>query len=558
MLRSLTCGMVGAVVTTPQSHDPKMLMAGILRRNCTAVGEVDHDLLEDLKDFVSEEVKSWPVCQTLDHEEWLSKCKLPLYKKQEMTREYTKFYDTSLSVEDNLKRGIHDPIRDATVFGKAEYLIGEKTLRAINPTSAAFKYIVGPYFHWLEEEIMKTKLSHFFIKGIPVKDRPQHIINVLGRNEPLSKTYTTDYSSFECSFTHDVMENLEMVIYRHCFKNLPVLKYIESLSGLITEHNTHGVYIKHKFFRVETTSLRMSGEMNTSLGNGLSNYFLTKYLVSKIKGGNLRGVFEGDDGLFRYEGPNFPSELATKLGFSLKIQPAQVNTASFCGNIFDLETHTVISDPWYALTGSGFSFNAIGASLKTLDLLTASRGLSLMFQFPNCPVLPTLGQRMFRTACINLGQSEDEVRESVRKYYEKSQRVDWWERNKMLEACSTIPAISVADSTRLLFEQCYQFPISLQLYTEKQLRAGTGWFYSPELLQHMSTAQIPQLDGTSVNYSEWIENYAELQLHTSTPVRHGSLHSLRETLITDTMSWILPRESRSQAYCDLPFEVDHW
>lgn len=558
MLRSLTCGMYGAVVTTPQSHDPKMLLLGILKRNCTKVGSLNSSLLLDLKNFIGKEVKSWPKCEILDHDEWLKECKLPAYKKLEMKKEFEKEYISMESYLHDFHEGKHNKMRDASVFGKAEYLIGEKTLRAINPTSAAYKYIVGPYFHWMEETIMKGELKDFFIKGVPVPSRPDHILKQLGDSTETSHTYSTDYSSFECSFVHDVMEHCEMVIYNHAFGHLPVWLPIHALAGLKTKNNDHASIIKNKYFTVETTSLRMSGEMNTSLGNGLSNYFITKFLVSKIGGANLRGVFEGDDGLFRYEGGKFPVELAEQLGFSLKIQECEAHTASFCGNIFDLDTKTVISDPWYCLCGSGYSFSAVGASSRTLDLLTASRGLSMMYQFPNCPVIPTLGMRMFKTACKNLGLSPQATITKVREYYLKSQKVDWWERQKMISATEQIPTIQVNSSTRILFEQVYQFPISLQLYVEDKLSKSTGWFYCRELLDHMSNVEIRQLDGSVVNYREWVLNFGELENHNTTPLRRGSLTGLSHTQVTSTEHVVLPQTQRQTTYFDAPFEVEMW
>lgn len=558
MLRSLTCGMYGAVVTTPQSHDPKMLLLGILKRNCTNVGSLDKNLLSELKEFITNEISSWPKCEILDPEVWLKECKLPAYKKIEMKKEFDREYPSMEEYLHQFKHGTHNKLRDATVFGKAEYLIGEKTLRAINPTSAAYKYMVGPYFHWMEETIMKGELKKFFIKGVPVPARPDHILTQLGEKHNTSHTYSTDYSSFECSFVSDVMEHCEMVIYEHCFGQLPVWDIIHALTGLKTKNNEHASIIKNKYFTVETTSLRMSGEMNTSLGNGLSNYFITKFLISKIKGTDLRGVFEGDDGLFRYEGKEFPQDLAEKLGFSLKIQECEANTASFCGNIFDLETKTVISDPWYCLAGSGYSFSAVGASVKTLDVLTASRGLSMMYQFPNCPVIPTFGMRMFRTACLNLRLSEKQTIEKIRDYYLKSQRVDWWERQKMLAATEQMPDIKVSDSTRNLFEQVYQFPIELQLYVERKLSESTGWFYCRDLLEHMSKVDIQQLDGSTVNYREWVLNFGELENHTTTPLRTGSLTGLSHTRVTSTEALVLPQQQRQITYFDAPFEVEMW
>lgn len=530
MLRSLNCGVFGVVAPTPQSHNPLALLLGSLKRNAVKVGSLDSDLKAELAQFVRTQVADFPRCETLDPNEWLIECKLPLYKKQEMIREYEKFKEQECFYWNKTLRLEWTDLRKSSIFGKAEHLTEYgKTLRAINPTSAAYKYIVGPYFHWLEKYLFyQSKHSKNFIKSVPVKDRPRVIKERLGEEYKDSKTFTTDYSSFEDSFDFDVMNMLEMILYEHCFGHLHVWPYIKSLVGTKTKNNEHGTILKHKQFLIETTSCRMSGEMNTSLGNGFSNWMLTKFCCHKIGAKNLRGVFEGDDGLFRYEGSEYPVHLAPKLGFSLKIQKAELHRASFCGNIFDLDSMTVITDPWYTLAVSGFSFNAVGCSLKTLSYLTAAKGISLMYQFSNCPVLPHLGRRMLRTAMTELKQTEQQIRHVLNEYYLKSQKVDWWERTKILESVNHTLPIEIHNSTRALMELHYGFDVSLQYHVEQLLDSGIGWLHDPVLLTAYTHAEVKQLDGSTIRYSSWIDNFSECVVHDSTPSRIGYLPGINK------------------------------
>lgn len=558
MLRSLNCGCFGVLPPTPQSHDPMGLLIGSMKRNSAKVGEIEDEILKEVKEFVMREVQIFPKCEPLEAEEWLKECNLPNYKKEEMKKDYQKYLENKNEYDQKMEDDEWNDLRTATIFGKAEHLTDVKPLRAINPTSSAFKYIVGPYFHWLDKWLFfNGPFADFFVKKIPVKDRPKAIKLRLGNEYKNTKTYSTDYSSFECSFTNKVMEHIEMVLYEHCFGHLPVWFYIRSLRGLKTKYNDFGVVMKHKHFLINTTSCRMSGEMNTSLGNGFSNWIFTKFCVNYISGSNLRGIFEGDDGLFRYEGEEFPVHLAGRCGFSLKIQPTIVNRASFCGNIFDLHKEVVIADPWYTLASTGFSFNAVGASTKTVNLLTAAKGISLMYQYSNCPVLPHFGRRMLRTSMINLKYTEQQIRQELSEYYLKSQKIDWWERRKMLECLRETLTIEVDHSTRLLMEQHFGFSIELQLYIEKELGNGEGWFLSEVLLHEYTNAHIKQLDNTIINYKTWLDNFNECFVSDRTLTRTGNMPSINQefTDLIEIFNFVKYENFQNSDGINLPFRV---
>jgi len=56
-----------------------------------------------------------------------------------------------------------------------------------------------------------------------------------------------------------------------------------------------------KYVKIEVEATRMSGEMNTSLGNGFSNLMFMLY-ACHVQGIAAEGIVEGDDGVFALEG----------------------------------------------------------------------------------------------------------------------------------------------------------------------------------------------------------------------------------------------------------------
>lgn len=523
MMRSLPCGIFGARAPVPDNKLTSNMIKGVCKRLFPKVGSPEEEILQRFGEFVEKFCSTLPTCNLLSFEDWAAHTNLPAWKVQAMREDYERYFvNNSSKIDHNILMGDYDDIREVSGFGKAETLVAKKPLRMIAPVRGAYKSIVAPYFHWLERYLFyESEYSTNFVKKVAIRDRPGYIHNILGPEYETSKTMTTDYSSFECSFSDRIMAQCEMKIYEHCFGHLPVFKYIQALGGLkMWNGASKHCLIKNssKKLKVWMPSTRMSGEMNTSLGNSITNMLITHFMVKESGGKDVRGVFEGDDGLFRYEGPELNISLASKLGFALKAQRCKGNTASFCGNVFDLETNTNIADPWYVLFQSGWSFSAVGASARTLPLLAAAKGLSLMYQYPNSPIIPHLGMRFLRTALNELNKSEQEVRRILYDYYVKSQRVDEWERNKYLEVClSPTPNIHVEDSTRAIMEEVFKMPKSLQVDVESALANGTGWLCHEGLLQAAAIAQIPQLDGSTVDYIEWFDNFRNVTVDHQTP-----------------------------------------
>jgi len=141
-----------------------------------------------------------------------------------------------------------------------------KPLRLINAREDFSKGFLGPIFSSIEHQVCKLP---WFIKYIPVQDRPRAIMDKLIREGAMY--VCTDYTSFEAHFEPHIMWALEEPLYRFMCVDLPA----EERDGFMRFWHEH-VRGKNKLdiadqLNCTLPGVRMSGEMNTSLGNGWCN-----------------------------------------------------------------------------------------------------------------------------------------------------------------------------------------------------------------------------------------------------------------------------------------------
>lgn len=561
--RSLAVGLYGVVPPTSETKDPAALLFGGARRAFVRLPDPDYEVLQEIK----MSTKSWlkenmtPIFREPDVEEYLSEITVPLFKKEDIRQGY-EFYMTHWNLLDRIAKwhytssvndwvpSVHQWKPSSSPFTKSEMLlykkftqVGEfaktefypsvKPTRGINASGGGVKSLVGPYFHAIEKKLFALP---WFIKKIRNEDRITHILTM---HKPGFSTQSSDFSSFEGSFNRIVQECIEYELYDYMFPRSHKFKLWNRT--LISPR-----FITNKNFSVITDTCRMSGETNTSLGNGFSNLMLMLYALKKHGNKDIKGVIEGDDGLFVFKGPGVPQDFFVKAGFKVKLCKTSLNTASFCGMIFDLENKVIMADPYYALAASGFSFSAVGASRSTVISLTCAKGLSMMFQYAGCPLLTAWGARMYRTGLELSGMSDEAMREKLIKYYSTSQKVDQWERDKMLAALQGRKALEIQSGTRLLFEQLYGITPEFQQQLELDFSKSSGWFYSSVLLEMYRHRKTVGLDGELNTYTHWCDNWFSLVSASETPVRNlrfeqnlpsrmiNSSEDLRKLYVTDS------------------------
>lgn len=346
-----------------------------------------------------------------------------------------------------------NPFSKVKCFIKDEAYAEYKYPRGIYSRIDYYKCLVGPWFSLIEKRVFATK---WFIKKIPVSDRPQYILDNLYEE---GITYAaTDYSSYEAHFDAELMEICEFQLYKYLTKNIPghrnfwaLLEYLQVMNKCI---------FKNFHFWIEAT--RMSGEMCTSLGNGFTNLMLMLYVLHK-KGVNIdhvNGVVEGDDGLFSWHGPRLTTEDFFKCGFSLKMEyHDNLNTASFCGLIFDEKDKINITDPVAAMTEfSWLNRKYVRAKLKKHKELLRAKAYSMMYQFPGCPILSSLALYGLR---VTEGHHARFSQLSMFHYERMMLEFQKWQDKR--------PDMTVPLRTRFLMEQVYGISVSEQEQIEAYL-----------------------------------------------------------------------------------------
>jgi len=210
----------------------------------------------------------------------------------------------------------------------------------------------------------------------------------------------------------------------------------------------------------------MSGEMNTSLGNGFANLMAFLFLCEERELPEPEGYVEGDDGVFAVMGDPPTAQDAADLGFKLKIDVYDnVNEASFCGVIVDDVDLCIITNPIEELVTFGWiSRKYILASNKKLRGLLRCKALSLIYSYPGCPILWALGSIMLTlTEGTRIVVPEDCM----------------WHRDKMIEAIreythGRCPIKIPGKNTRLLMEKKFNVTVEDQIKIENHLLSMTS------------------------------------------------------------------------------------
>jgi hypothetical protein len=141
---------------------------------------------------------------------------------------------------------------------------------------------------------------------------------------------------------------------------------------------------------------RMSGEMSTSCGNGLTNLMISLFVLTR---GDIRrvrevpGVVEGDDGLFVVPHGRYPSTADyARLGVVIKIEKHDiVNEAAFCGLVFTRERVVHLVDPRRQVANFGYAGEQyLKANAATKLALLRVKSLSMLVMYAGCPLLQEL------------------------------------------------------------------------------------------------------------------------------------------------------------------------
>lgn len=374
--RSLGPRLLGLAPPMADAMDQSTLLDGARYRFCRGHNVPSTQVQREMREFTLRFCKRYlePLeSLTIDYERYLD----------ENTHYGQKRKDELLRIHDNMT-GIYETKPTYKSFGKVENLrdgTKYKHVRCINPPPDEWKVFAAPYIHAVESVVCKLP---FFAKYVPVMKRPEHIAKLFDGTSP--PYVVTDYTSFESSMVPEVYMNTEGVVYEYMLQNNPeVVAYINQWNSGI--HNC-----KFKDFTISIKGVRMSGDPNTSLGNGIINLLLMAYLCEK-QDLEFRGMVEGDDGLFNFSGDIDLSPLY-EFGFQVKAENHEtIYDTSFCGLMLS-QSLAAFANPRVVLNSFGWSSSKYRNSGKSIRLgLLRSKALSLMYCNPRCPILTKLAER---------------------------------------------------------------------------------------------------------------------------------------------------------------------
>jgi hypothetical protein len=485
----------GVSLPVPDFDHAPSILAGCTKRVAAEMPPQNRQFIRGFRQFVKrfrhkhlQSLKFSPD-DKFDFQSWIDQTPYPKYRKEELTKI---FHENETVNYQALNSRIHKKRYRPRVkaFVKNENYPAYKHFRGIYSRDDAYKVRVGPYFQKFGDRLFALP---WFIKKIPVPDRPHALKQ---KFEKFKQIFCTDFSQFEATFVATLF-NIELDVYRWSLEGHPLQRELMDVFRHMASTNV----IYFKTFTCELEAKRMSGEMNTSCGNGLMNLLMTCYVL-RLAGNDLDKCdffFEGDDGIIGCQVVPNPN-LYTALGACIKLErPKSLSTASFCGMVFHTDVGHNVSNPSEATVAFGWcKADYRHAKREVLDRLLRAKSYSYLYQYPGCPVLRNLA--LFGLRVTNHIKDritfEDLAAVSTNRY-----RADMLKDSLLLQ--DTAFTTQIDYRTRLLVEELYGVSISSQLEIEKYLDSLS--VNQPLDINHMLNCPQDWFDNDA-NYCTMVNN----------------------------------------------------
>lgn len=413
------------------------------------------------------------------------------------------------------------------LFAKEEHYTKGKQFRGIYARNDPAKVLFGHFISDVEDVVYKWPE---FIKKVPIHERPALLKSMFPDG---AQAIESDYTSWEAHF-HMIVMGIEALIMgmlmsgikpnleyfdtwlKAAFKQFMQAKSVKDLAVMefldfkkLFQGADPTVLLKLSVFFSATAltnkvkgkrvsmlvhALRMSGEMTTSLLNGLMNlvYFVTIYCASVAKAeiddpdiynsvievvkrefgmsAKRLCVVEGDDllGSLR-RGVTLNPVWYEHLGLNIKFDVYNCwADASFCGLRCDPESLQIICDVQKALGNFGWVAKryALTSALHKRKLAKI-KALSYAYQYPGCPIINVLSQRVL----------DDTWDADISRLLSSSDAYGgkWWQRSlekyvRAMDKRSSVPFEEPTARTRALFAEVNGVPVEAQLAAEDYIR----------------------------------------------------------------------------------------
>lgn len=428
----------------------------------------DGHLMQAFKMFVSNFVKRYePLPEVkFSHENldslWLDQANYTLNEKAQYHKCLQTYLDFQGTTEDFTER-YQDKLYLCNSFIKREFYGEFKEPRIINARPNLFKAIIAPVIKEIEHRVI---YNDHFIKG----KTPQWAAKRMqGIFDKFKFAYETDYSSFEGSFSHDVLNACEYVLFKHMLANNPIHFHILKKIYFNKSRLQLGTSGKMRM-QASFDGSRMSGDLWTSLGNGFTNMmlflFALKHSVNRHTLPHLDYdyMFEGDDGFFATTVP-INTDIIRRLGFTLKLKTGtDVNHLSFCSICVGPGALPVL-DFNRAIEKFGWDHHEQvikDYSAKTTRYekeLMRSKAMSLLAVAPGNPIVQPLALKIL------------ELTEGVRV---RDSTFTWWDWEKIRLLKTSLQPIEITQEMRLFYQARFNVSVKHQLFVEDIIKQQTS------------------------------------------------------------------------------------
>lgn len=427
------------------NRDPATMVAGLRQRLVRVPPTPNRPVLLRFRSFVKDWVlRNIKPVEKMDLEEWLDSTNYNELRKKQLRDAY----------HECKGHPNHKQRRRIKTHVKREDYPEYKHARTINSRSDHFKVYSGPFFKPLENELYQHRE---FVKHMTPSERAKRIESMRGTNMHI---YQSDFTAYESHFTREVQEACEMILYQHAF-----IKYPQDFTTLRRTLTGTNVLATRQGVRAKVSARRMSGEMNTSLGNGFTNFMLAKFLCAEKHAKCFDMVVEGDDAIICTDVVLTAADYA-QLGFTIKLQEVKdIKNASFCGLIF-ANADEVIKDPLRFFQHFGWTESHLTAGFKYHMGLLHAKALSALHELPQCPIIGAAARYAVQYTAKYPAIFTDAYQKRL---YDK----EW----------VNVP-LSPSYATRVLFHSLFHIDIDSQIQIERDLANGDTSSLARILIPH--------------------------------------------------------------------------
>lgn len=454
--------------------DPLTRLTGLAYRIGRQKPKPSRFMLCEMRKFAfkwAQKFKNIPNDYDFGFESWLMKTSYPEWRKNELREALAKGFPNKNIVKTHFKE---------------EWYSEPKPARSINAREDFWKCVLGPYIKAIEHSIFSNTR---FAKYVPVSERNHYIYERLWA--PGATYAETDFSQFESHFVCDVnwailgpiyatalgiteaefsdlearlrstKDDGEFYDFNALFDNgMSRLEFLQMYMRVTNPENGHVMHSGDWF--ITGIQAEMSGEMDTSCKNGVTNAFL--YDFFNFQAGNNefnRGCFEGDDGVTVNDAV-VEGDVYAKAGFTIKMKTTQyLPDTDFCGMVSGEFGSITTTDPIKVVLGFGWGTRGyVGARRsRRLELLRA-KALSFLYVYRGSPIIQALSSRIvFLTRHINMKRFLDKDRVSSRYYKDMvSDALDAYNAGK-LELLQPDDDIRLVVETRFGILRHHQFQL---------------------------------------------------------------------------------------------------